>query len=111
MRAGSLDRRVRIERATEAQSPVDGSVVLTWALDELVWGQVEPLQGRELFQAQQWVAKVDTRFTIRRPPIGTMVTPDEKTRLVYDGRSYDVKHVAELGRHEGLEILAQARAE
>jgi len=74
-------------------------------------GQVEPLQGRELFQAQQWVAKVDTRFTIRRPPIGTMVTPDEKTRLVYDGRSYDVKHVAELGRHEGLEILAQARAE
>jgi SPP1 family predicted phage head-tail adaptor len=111
MLAGNLDRRVRVERATETQSPIDGSVTLAWVLDREVWGQVEPLSGRELFEAQQWVAKVDTRITIRRPPIGTTVTPDEMTRLVYDGRTYDIKHVAELGRHDGLQILAEARAE
>lgn len=111
MEAGKRDRRIRVERGTERAQGPDGSVELDWTLAYEAWGQVEPLSGRELFEAQQWVAKVDTRFTILQPPTGVSVTPDAKVRLVYRERAYDVKHVTELGRHVGLVILAQARAE
>lgn len=109
--SGSLDRRIRLERSTDTQNPIDGSITEAWSLAYELWGQVEPLQGRELFEAQQWVAKADTRFTLRWPPSGAVVNPGEDVRLVYGGRVYDIKHVSEIGRRQGLAVLAQARAD
>lgn len=106
--AGTLDRRITFERATAAQANPSGEQVLTWATEVTVWAEVAPLGGRELFQAQQLEAKADTRFRIR---YRTGVTPDEKLRIAYGGRRYDLRSVVELGRREGLEILAEARTE
>ncbi|OGR95736.1 MAG: hypothetical protein A2V88_15960 [Elusimicrobia bacterium RBG_16_66_12] len=115
MRAGNLDRRIRFERATEAQDPDSGAPILTWdppAASYDCAAEVRPLRGQEYFAAQQFAAKADTLFRIRWPRgFETLPEPDESVRLMYDGRIYNIQHVAEIGRREGLEILATARAE
>jgi SPP1 family predicted phage head-tail adaptor len=111
MQAGKLDRRVTFERATATQASPSGEQVLTWAEERSVWAQVEPLSGVELFRSQQLGAKVDTRFRIRWPGADAGITPDETLRILYEGRYYDIRSVLELGRREGLEIMAEARAD
>jgi SPP1 family predicted phage head-tail adaptor len=54
----------------------------------------------------QTVAEVDTRFKIH---YRTDVSPLD--RVVCAGTTYDVKGVLEIGRREGWEIYATARAE
>jgi SPP1 family predicted phage head-tail adaptor len=108
--AGTLDRLIRFEHATETAS-ASGEVSLTWALLAEVWGSKEPLSGRELFQAQQAVAKVDTRFRVRYSTLLAEVNPDETYRIICDGRTYNITAVLETGRRVGLEILAWSRAE
>lgn len=112
MRAGDLDRRIRIERATETQDPQSGEMVKAWGLVREVWGEVRQLSGSEFYSAQQFAAKVDTLFRIRYPHgVRFLPNPDESIRIVHDGTAYNIQHVAEIGRGEGLEIMAQARAE
>lgn len=106
--AGRLDRRICFERATASQASPSGEQLLTWTPEVTVWAEVSPLGGRELFQAQALEAKADTRFRIR---YRAGITPDETLRISYGGRAYDLRSVVELGRREGLEILAEARAE
>jgi len=53
-----------------------------------VWARVEPLSGRELFQAQQIQASINTRFTIRHI---TGITP--KMRISYDSKNYQIESV------------------
>jgi len=108
--AGTLDRPIRFEHATETTS-TSGEVSLVWATLADVWGSKEPLLGRELFAAQQAVAKVDTRFRVRYSSLVKDVNPDETYRIVCDGKVYDITAVMETGRREGLEILAETRAE
>src|SRR5688572_14464944 len=98
--AGELDRRVRIEVATDAVDPNgSGEPTTTWAHLATVWASVRPISGRELFAAQQVGAKVDTRFRIR---YRTDVHP-ERSRLIDDlGRVYDIRSLQEIGRREGL---------
>ena len=69
-------------------------------------GAVYDPTRRELFTAEQIAAHVDTRFRIRWLPA---ITP--QNRIVFEGRAYDVQAVLELGRRDGLELLARARAE
>lgn len=105
MQAGLLDRRVTLQQATYAQDGA-GTPVPTWATVAEVWGRVEPMTVREPFQAEQEAAWVDTKVTIRhRSDVGP------KWRITHGGRTYDILGVRELGRREGLEILASARAE
>jgi SPP1 family predicted phage head-tail adaptor len=108
--AGTLDRLIRFEHAAETTS-ASGEVSLTWALLVEVWGSKEPLTGRELFAAQQASAKVDTRFRVRYSPAVDEVSPDETYRIICEGKTYDITSVLETGRREGLEILAETRAD
>jgi len=109
--AGALDRRLRFERASDTQGP-SGEPSRTWSPLIEVAARKRELGGRELFQAQQLVAKVDTEFLIRYP-VGMypFPTPSELLRLVCEGRTYDITHVSEIGRRDGLRILAFARAD
>lgn len=110
MQAGKLDRRVRFDAATETLSAA-GEPTRTWAEVATVWGSKEPLTGREAFQAQQLQAKVDTRFRIRWNETLSHVTPKETFRILCDGLVYDIVSALEVGRREGLEFMAFARAD
>jgi SPP1 family predicted phage head-tail adaptor len=105
VRAGLLDRRVRLDRRHE-ETDDSGQSVVRWLPLATVWARVEPLGGREGFGQQQWVASGEVRFTIRWRDD---VTPLH--RVVHDGREYDVVSVAEDGRCEALLVVGRARTE
>lgn len=105
LRAGLLDRRVRLERRQE-ETDDSGQSVARWLPLAEVWARVEPLGGREGFGQQQFVATGDVRFTIRWRDD---VTPLH--RVVYDGQEFDVVSVAEDGRREAILIVARGRTE
>jgi SPP1 family predicted phage head-tail adaptor len=109
MQSGAMDRRIRIDQAQEVRSE-SGEIVQTWLPLITTWAERNPLQGSELFQAQQIAAKVDTRYRVR---YRSDVTPGSDLRVVdlSDQREYDITAVLEIGRREGLELLASARAE
>ena len=105
VRAGLLDRQVRLERRFE-EADDSGQAVVRWLPLATVWARVELLGGREGFGAQQFVATGDLRFTIRWRDD---VTPLH--RVVHEDVAYDVVTVAEDGRREALLIVARGRAE
>ncbi len=106
MQAGGLDRRVEVLVREELRDPLSGEPREVWARLAEVWAEVLPGPGSERYGDQQRVATNATRFRIR---YRDDVTP--LNRLRYRGREYDIHGVQEIGRREGLEVLAEARAE
>lgn len=89
MQAGSLDDRVTIQRLVAASPDVTGSGMPdeSWQDYLTVYASVEPLNGRELFAAQEHHAEVTTRIRIRYRDGITA-----KMRIVDgDGTIYDIK--------------------
>lgn len=105
LKAGRLDRLATIRAKTLANDDA-GQPIETWADVATVWTEKTDLRGREFFAAQANNAEIETRFRIRWR---TGVTPEN--RIVFEGRDYEILSVAEIGRREGLEIMAKARAE
>lgn len=105
MRAGKLDRRVTIQRATTASNSFNEPIE-TWADVATVWGQQRPNRGNERFAAQEVAGSAVMTFQIRYRSDVTV-----KDRLSYDGRLWNILDVRELGRREATEIDAVARAE
>ena len=102
MRAGTLDRQITIEALATVQDGF-GDPVESWTALATVWAQMLPLRGTERFQAQQFDAELTTRFRIRyRDDVSELM------RIVFDGDSYEIEAVIEVGRREGLELRARA---
>ena len=101
MRAGELDRLIVIETPTEGQDDYSART-LTWATFATVWAKVSPVRGRETVAADRALAQADTVFRVYW--LSGVTT---KMRVSYDGQYYDIQHVAEIGRREGLDILAR----
>lgn len=105
MEAGKLDRRISIERALVTIDAAGGEE-RDWYTHATVWAEVLPVSDGERWRAQEVAASVTTRFRIRWGA-GVEVTD----RIAYDGRVYEIVGVKEIGRREGQEITAAARAE
>lgn len=108
MHAGQLDRRITILRATVAADGFNEQVQ-TWEEIATVWAHAAPVQDAERQRAGETLASKSYRFTIRYSSDVSDVDP--RDRVTFDGRAYDVQGVKEIGRREGLEITATARAE
>jgi SPP1 family predicted phage head-tail adaptor len=121
MRYGRLDRRVDLQRKTITVSP-SGAAVETWATLSTRWASVNSVNGDERFSAPQLVAKAQVEFLLRwSSDIADLSAQD---RIVYptvpetspatpipNGNIYDIADVAEIGRREGLKIIAVRRAD
>ncbi|MEA3541068.1 MAG: phage head closure protein [Pseudomonadota bacterium] len=103
MRAGALDRRVTIQRAT-LEDDGYGSVEV-WADWLTVSAQIVQQGGREFLAAAQVQAVVRVLFRLRWIE-GVSVLD----RVVYDNRLHNIQEVRELGRREGLELMTVAAA-
>jgi SPP1 family predicted phage head-tail adaptor len=103
MQAGKLDRRVTIQRRTQTQA-ANGEYVNQWNNVATVWATVKDLRGNEFFAARQTNAEVTTRFYLRWHRDITVLD-----RILCDGVVYDLIQVSEMGRRQGLEILAIAK--
>ena len=106
MRAGRLDRRITLQRKTQAENSF-GEPVEAWVDMATVWAEKLPLRGSTAFAANQRLAEAETKWRIR---YRQNLTPLD--RIIDDeGRPCDVLGVLEIGRRVGLEIYTKRRAE
>src|SRR4051812_26720077 len=116
MRAGKLDRRITIQRKTVTASD-SGQPVETWAALELRRAaSMAPVRGDEPFAREQVVAQQQIEFRIRYSTSVADLSPQD--RIVYPALPTDdpapdqnllfnILAVNEIGRREGLQIIAQ----
>lgn len=85
-----LNHRVIFERRGVAQS-VTGQPLETWTTIADTWARVEPVNGREYFNASGERAKVTHKITLR---YGPDLAP--RDRAIFGGRIFDIKSVMNL---------------
>lgn len=102
MRAGRLRHRVTIQSVT-TNTDSYGQPIESWSTFAEVWAAVEPLTGREYFQAQQLQAEVTYRVRIRYL---TGVLPT--MRVLHDSRTFEVQAVINLDeRNRELHLMCR----
>jgi SPP1 family predicted phage head-tail adaptor len=102
MRAGNLDRKVTLQQRTLAAANARGEKIASYSTLAEVWGERRDVSGREFFAAGQLHAEASTRFLIRYRSSLTTVH-----RVVCEGVTYDVVHIAEVGRRVGIELVCK----
>jgi len=108
MKAGRLDRRITIMRASLSANALNEQVE-TWLDIATVWASKEDISDSERIRAQEVSAEITTRFQIRHSSAVADVNPKDRVRL--DGRVFDIYGVKEIPYRAGLEITATARAD
>jgi head-tail adaptor len=113
----NLDRFISLETLTSIADPV-GEPTNTWtAIDARRPASYRPINGTERFVSDQFVARQQAEFIIRWSIDVSLLSPLD--RVIYpaggspimDEDIYDIMDVQEIGRQEGLRILAARRAE
>jgi SPP1 family predicted phage head-tail adaptor len=113
VRAGNLRRRARLERRQVVRDGF-GAFGASWAEFARVWAGVEPVGGREYFQAQSVQSDVTMRIRIRwRGDVAGMVEPSTiRVRVEErDGgtKIYEVESVIDVGgRGRELELMCRS---
>ena len=100
MRAGAMDREITIEAVTETRTAT-GAVSKSWATFATVWAERRDVRASEQFKANREMAERATVWRIRYLPGLT-----EKHRINDGVQIWDIDAIAEIGRRDGLEILA-----
>lgn len=116
MYAGRLDRRLTLMRATATQNDL-GETVETWADIGTVWASRSDKANAEAVESaggsagtgELRAATVATVFRVRWSSLTGGLTPRDRVREA--GRVFDITGLREIGRREGREIMAMARAE
>lgn len=106
--AGKLDRRIVLQRFSETRDAYN-EPVKTWATLASRSASYEPLSDGERFRAGETAATASARFVIRWS--SAVSSLNSKDRLTFDGDTYEIVRVKEMGRREGLEITVAGRAD
>ena len=112
MRYGRLDRRVVLQRRTSALTS-SGQPVDSWSDIATRWASVAQPRGGEQFGTPQIVATEQVEIQIRYSAATAGLNPGD--RAIFPNTStaptavYDIKAVHEIGRREGLRIIAERR--
>lgn len=105
---GKLDRRIVLQRATTAKDSF-GQAIQTFATLATVWASFTPVSDAEKERANEIHSELMCRFVIRWALAWADL--NTKDQVVFDGRSYNIQGVKEIGRHFGFEITAATRGE
>lgn len=112
MRAGRLDRRLRIEQMVAGTPTASGQITSSASLLCEVWAEKLEETGREVWLARQLVAQITVGWRLRWSSTVAEVTPSADYQAVDEaGRVYGLLRVSEEGRREGLLVFGTARAE
>ncbi len=87
MKIGKLRHRITIEQVADSQD-TDGSLIETWSSYVTAQGSIEPVSGREYFDAQVTQADVTHRIYLRY--IAGVIP---KMRVKYGARIFDILSV------------------
>jgi head-tail adaptor len=107
--AGLLDREIVLQTAATVQSD-SGEVTYDWdrASSRHLFAAWFPKGTRETFRYQREGSYIDGVFRVYE--ITPRPTP-ESSRIVFEGRVFDLQGVTELGRGEGLDLVVVAHGE
>jgi SPP1 family predicted phage head-tail adaptor len=103
MRAGKLDRTIRIDRFDAGAVNNYGTPAPTFTPLATLRAQLVQASTEEFLSAQG--ANAETAVIFRTRWIADVTTAD---RVSYDGRFFNLKEVKELGRRRGLELRCEA---
>ncbi len=100
---GGLKKRVTILEQVHT-SDGQGGFTETWQEVGTVWAAIEPISGREYYEAMQLSNDVTHRVRMRYMDL----TPHEKIK--YDDRVFDIIAVIDVNmEHRELEVLCNER--
>ena len=107
--AGLLDREITLQTAATVQSD-SGEVTYDWAsaTNRTIWAQWFAKGTRETFRFQREGSYLDGMFRVY--DITPRPTPDS-SRILFEGRVFDLQGVTELGRGQGLDLSVVAHGE
>lgn len=106
MRAGRLNKRVTFQEPTVVKDRYSDRKT-EWGDIATQWAAVEPLNGREFFQAQAENSSVEVRIRVRYSEALAGLTP--KCRAVYRGTAHNIVSVIDpVERHAELVIMCEA---
>ena len=108
MDSGALDRSLILRKRTVANNSL-GEPVETFTDLATVRASKTDISDGEKVRAQQVGAEITTRFQIRWSVNWSDLNP--KDRVKSEGREYEIVGVKEIGRRDGIEITACARAD
>jgi SPP1 family predicted phage head-tail adaptor len=103
MKAGQLRKRIDIEQQALTADGGGGDTESWSALASGIYADVEPLSGRELFQAQQVNDELSHRVTIRYYPGVT-----SKMRVKYGARVLLIESIIDLEeKHRQVQLMCR----
>jgi SPP1 family predicted phage head-tail adaptor len=108
MQAGKMDRRVTFQKQSTDRDEL-GQYENIWTDEFTVWARATPISDGEKFGGAEVKAYATHRFQIRYSTAAALVTPT--WRMVFEGATFDISGIKEIGRREGFEITATKRAE
>jgi SPP1 family predicted phage head-tail adaptor len=98
MNIGKLDRWITIQSEVDTQD-TDGSYTKTWTTFKQVWASKVDKSGNEGLEQARDTATTSTIFKIRY-----LSKLTQKHRISFNGTTYDIEIIKELGRREGQEL-------
>jgi SPP1 family predicted phage head-tail adaptor len=110
MKFGQMDRRITLQRAALATNAY-GERVETWGTLATVWAQIQYKEGsgKEAVQSDQLFSSQPVHFIIRYSTDVSSIRPSD--RVSYNGDTYQIEGIQEIGRAEGLRIVTTLRSE
>lgn len=106
MKAGKLDRRITIQRQG---APTDNGIEMVpgaLATYAVRWASWKPANGREVFENLGREAKAGGTFWLRYDSLTADIAATDLVE--WDGRTWDIVSINQLGRLEGVELLVVA---
>ena len=110
MISGPRDRRIKIERRTSTLDGFGGEIVTWVEVGSGWWVSSLPVKDSEAFRNSEATATITHRFQMLWS-VQAWNEIDPRCRITFDNRTYDIVAVKEIGRRDGIEISATARAE
>ena len=110
MQAGKLDRRITLQKLTLGTLNAVGEAEEVYTEIGSVWARVMNVKGDEIQGSSEIKGRMTKKFQVRYST--DILDLNTKGRVVFDGVTYEIDSPAfELGRREGLEFTATARAD
>lgn len=102
MQAGKLRHRVKIQVPVTARNGL-GEQITTWSTLATLWGSVEPLRGREFFDAEQVQSEISHRVRIR---FYDGITA--QMRVLHEARILQIQSVIDVNeRHKEMQLMCR----
>ena len=90
-----MDKRITVEQLSDARNSF-GEPVPTWTVVKTVWASIEPISGKEFFQARQEQSEVTHRIKTK----ASGITPD--MRVKYGSRIFTIMAVINEGERGAM---------